>query len=128
MQLLDVLHEDLNRVKDKPQTENSEEEGRPEEVVAKEHWDNFLARNQSIIVDLMYGQIKSTITCLTCKRLAIKYDPFGTLQLPLVKTEEESPSPGITKAVKKSLLGERKIDIPGCFKIFSESETLSDNE
>ena len=26
-------------------------------------WSAFLARNQSIIVDLMYGQLKSTVRC-----------------------------------------------------------------
>ena len=56
--LLDLIHEDLNRVKVKPYLENNDEPNRPDEVVAKEYWDNFLARNQSIITDLMYGQLK----------------------------------------------------------------------
>jgi hypothetical protein len=29
--------------------------GRPDQEVAKEFWDNYLARNKSIIVDLMFG-------------------------------------------------------------------------
>jgi len=29
--------------------------GRPDHEVAKEFWDNYLARNKSIIVDLMFG-------------------------------------------------------------------------
>jgi ubiquitin C-terminal hydrolase len=49
------LHEDLNRVKKKPYIEMRDSDGRPDEIVSKEHWDAFLLRNQSIIVDLMYG-------------------------------------------------------------------------
>jgi len=33
----------------------SENENRPDAVIAKEDWDGFEARNASIIVDLMYG-------------------------------------------------------------------------
>lgn len=73
--LLDLIHEDLNRIKEKPYNEISEEEGRPDEVVAKEYWDSLIARDNSIIVDLMYGQIKSTINCLHCNRNKANYDP-----------------------------------------------------
>ena len=61
----------------------SEEKNRPDEVVAKEFWDAFLARNQSIIVDLMYGQLKSTVTCLECKNISITFDPFLSIALPI---------------------------------------------
>ena len=33
----------------------SEETGRPDHVVAKEYWDAYIARNKSMIVDLMSG-------------------------------------------------------------------------
>ena len=48
-------------------------------------WDAFLARNQSIIVDLMYGQLKSTVKCNDCGKISITYDPFLTLPLPISK-------------------------------------------
>ena len=47
-----------------------------EEEIAKEFWDIFLSRNQSIIVDLMYGQLKSTVTCLTCNKSFLSFDPY----------------------------------------------------
>jgi ubiquitin C-terminal hydrolase len=50
--LLDSLHEDLNRIQVKPYVETSESNNRPDEVVAQEHWEGHLKRNQSIIVDL----------------------------------------------------------------------------
>ena len=53
--VLDLLHEDLNRVKKKPYIEIKDSEGRPDEEVSAEHWEAFHARNKSIIVDLMYG-------------------------------------------------------------------------
>lgn len=43
----------------------------------------FEARNKSIIVDLMYGQLKSTVTCLTCDNVSITFDPYLTLSVPI---------------------------------------------
>lgn len=65
----------------------SEEEGRTDQVVSKEFWDAHLARNKSIIVDLMMGQLKSTVTCLTCKRIATAFDPYLSVCLPIMKEE-----------------------------------------
>lgn len=53
--------------------------------MSKEHWDGFTARNRSIIVDLMYGQLKSTVRCLTCHNISITFDPFLTLALPIAR-------------------------------------------
>jgi ubiquitin C-terminal hydrolase len=49
--LLDGLHEDLNRVMQKPYIEARDADGRPDEEVANEHWQYHLSRNNSIIVD-----------------------------------------------------------------------------
>lgn len=88
--MLDGLHEDLNRVKVKPFTETIESEGRPDEVVALKSWENYLKRNQSVVVDLMHGQFKSNITCPTCNRISITFDPFNSVSLPIpTKSEKE---------------------------------------
>lgn len=79
------MHEDLNRVKKKPYIEMQDSDDRPDEVVSQEHWDAFIARNKSIIVDLMYGQLKSTVQCLDCNKISITFDPFLTLSLPIAK-------------------------------------------
>lgn len=50
--MLDGLHEDLNRVKDKPYVKTRDADGRPDEEVADEYWENHIARNDSIIVDV----------------------------------------------------------------------------
>ena len=49
------------------------------------YWQAFQERNKSIIVDLMYGQLKSTVKCLTCSNISITFDPFLTLSLPITK-------------------------------------------
>jgi ubiquitin carboxyl-terminal hydrolase 4/11/15 len=53
------MHEDLNRILNKPYVETEDSHGRPDYVVAKEGWETFKKRNDSIIVDNMYGQYKS---------------------------------------------------------------------
>jgi len=81
--LLDGLHEDLNRVKNKPYTEAKDYDGRPDEVLARESWDLFLLRNQSIVVDLMYGQFKSRLDCPKCSKISVTFDPFLMLPVPI---------------------------------------------
>lgn len=81
--VIDGLHEDLNRVKKKPFVEKKDSDGRPDCVVAKESWDGHLLRNQSVIVDLFSGQIKSELKCKTCAFSSVSFDAFSMLTLPL---------------------------------------------
>ncbi|RAL53471.1 hypothetical protein DM860_007143 [Cuscuta australis] len=84
--LLDGLHEDLNRVKQKPYFETKDSDGRPDEEVADEFWRYHKARNDSVIVDVCQGQYKSTLCCPDCKKISITFDPFMYLSLPLPST------------------------------------------
>ncbi|XP_058856911.1 ubiquitin carboxyl-terminal hydrolase 32 isoform X3 [Acipenser ruthenus] len=81
--LLDGLHEDLNRVHDKPYAELKDSDGRPDWEVAAEAWENHLRRNRSIVVDLFHGQLKSQVKCKTCGHISARFDPFNFLSLPL---------------------------------------------
>uniref|UniRef100_A0A8C5CYD7 ubiquitinyl hydrolase 1 n=1 Tax=Gadus morhua TaxID=8049 RepID=A0A8C5CYD7_GADMO len=81
--LLDGLHEDLNRVHDKPYVELKDSDGRPDWEVASEAWENHLRRNRSIVVDLFHGQLKSQVKCKTCGHISARFDPFNFLSLPL---------------------------------------------
>jgi ubiquitin carboxyl-terminal hydrolase 4/11/15 len=84
--LLDGLHEDLNRVKNKPYFEAKDGDGRPDEEVADEYWNNHLARNDSIIVDVCQGQFRSTLVCPDCNKSSVTFDPFMYVSLPLPST------------------------------------------
>ncbi|KAK2999763.1 hypothetical protein RJ639_022746, partial [Escallonia herrerae] len=84
--LLDGLHEDLNRVKCKPYVEAKDGDGRPDEEVADEYWQNHLARNDSIIVDVCQGQYRSTLVCPLCRKVSVTFDPFMYVSLPLPST------------------------------------------
>ncbi|XP_061923312.1 ubiquitin carboxyl-terminal hydrolase 32 [Entelurus aequoreus] len=81
--LLDGLHEDLNRVHEKPYVELKDSDGRPDWEVASEAWENHLRRNRSIVVDLFHGQLKSQVKCKTCGHISSRFDPFNFLSLPL---------------------------------------------
>jgi len=81
--LLDNLHEDLNRVIDKPAVPPVEDGGRPDAEVAGEAWESYRKRNQSQLVDLMYGQMRSHLTCPKeeCGNEARKFDPYNSVSL-----------------------------------------------
>lgn len=87
--LIDALHEDLNRVAKPPYVERKDSNMRPDHVVAAESWEGHEKRNRSIIVDLLHGQLKSTLRCKECKFVSVSFDPFTFLTLPL-PTENET--------------------------------------
>ena len=84
--LLDGLHEDLNKVRMKPLIQRNDDNNSVNDVIASTNaWIDFLRRNQSILVEIFYGQFKSTVKCpdTTCKNISISYEPFMTLSLPM---------------------------------------------
>lgn len=86
--LLDGLHEDLNRIVQKPYVEAEEvltcfklllewcshhqhqAKGSDEEAAAIA-WHKHKLRNDSIIVDLFHGQFKSTLVCPECNKVCV---------------------------------------------------------
>ncbi|KAE9414813.1 hypothetical protein Angca_004548 [Angiostrongylus cantonensis] len=87
--VLDGLHEDLNRIKVKPYVPDDETLERLEEhEQAERSWQAYKARNDSIIVDLVHGQLKSTLVCPVCAKVSIKFDPFCFLSVPLPPKEK----------------------------------------
>jgi ubiquitin C-terminal hydrolase len=83
--LLDGIHEDLNRVTKKVPTPAVESNGRSDQIVVRESWATYKIRNQSIVVDLFMGMLKSTVICPepSCGRVSITFDPFRYLTVPL---------------------------------------------
>ncbi|XP_054585382.1 ubiquitin carboxyl-terminal hydrolase 19 isoform X7 [Eptesicus fuscus] len=89
--LLDGLHEDLNRIQNKPYTETVDSDGRPDEVVAEEAWQRHKMRNDSFVVDLFQGQYKSKLVCPVCAKVSITFDPFLYLPVPLPQKQKVLP-------------------------------------
>lgn len=88
MELLDSLHEDLNRVKSKPNTELPDMDGWDDKRAADECWRIQKLRNDSIIDDLVKGQLRSTLTCHVCGNVSVKFDEFSCLSVQLPKDEK----------------------------------------
>lgn len=87
--LMDGLHEDLNRIKKRPRITNddNENDNLSDIEAANKAWDIHLSINNSIIVDLFQGQFKSSITCQTCKKQSVKFEPFMYLTLPILPSK-----------------------------------------
>jgi len=81
--LLDGIHEDLNRVRNRPYIEDRDCDGTNDEADAMEAWKNYLRRNKSLVVDLFQGQLRNTCVCLTCGHCNIRFEPFMYLSLPV---------------------------------------------
>ena len=79
--LLTGLHEDLNLVKIKPYIEKVDCDNLEDEQASIISWNWFLERNKSFFVDLMYGQLKSTLKCPKCFKTSITFDPFLTFSV-----------------------------------------------
>ena len=94
--LLDGLHEDLNRIIDKPYTEKVESnDANNDEQIAQKAWTTHKLRNDSVVVDLIQGQLKSRIKCPDCTRISVTFDPFMFLSVPL-PTEKKFVTKTIT--------------------------------
>lgn len=68
--LLDGLHEDLNRILEKPYIELPDfDDMLSDKEVATCFWNYHKARNDSYLVDLFQGQFKSRLICDECKKV-----------------------------------------------------------
>jgi ubiquitin carboxyl-terminal hydrolase 8 len=107
--LMDGLHEDCNRVKNKPYVEELEGLGMEDSKAAIETWKKHLLRHDSIIVDRCQGMHRSHLTCTKCGRESIKFDAFCTISLPLIADK-----------------GDQGMNIQDCIEKFLEGEQLDE--
>ncbi|XP_018434167.1 putative ubiquitin carboxyl-terminal hydrolase 11 [Raphanus sativus] len=110
--LLDGLHEDLNKVKQKPYIESKDSDGRPDDEVAEEMWKYHKARNDSVIVDVCQGQYKSTLVCPECGKISITFDPFMYLTLPLPTSRTRSMTVSVFNGDSNPLLTPYTVTVP----------------
>ena len=83
--LIDGLHEDLNKVINKPYINNNNDDDFKKEDKSLEELYNFKRRNQSLLVELFYGQFNSLIKCPNqdCLYDNTKFEPFVNISLPV---------------------------------------------
>lgn len=82
--LLEGLHEDVNRVtvKPKPITEDIDDDLHDSQK-AMESWKRYLRYDDSKVVDMFVGQLKSCLQCSVCGHCSVTFDPFWDLSLPI---------------------------------------------
>ena len=107
--LMDGLHEDLNRVQNKPYVEELEGFGMKDEDAAVESWRKHLLRHDSIVVDHCQGMHRSHLTCPRCGRESIKFDVFSSISVPLATNKDGSP-----------------VQLEDCLELFMEGEQLDE--
>lgn len=73
---LEGLHEDVQRVTTKPRI--TEEATSPRMA-----WSQYTSRENSTIVDLCVGQLRSSLTCDSCGYVSKVWDPFWDLSVPI---------------------------------------------
>jgi len=87
--LLDGLHEDLNRVLQRPpalelgETQQAELNRLPSQLASVVEWSLYRRRNDSVVVDVFQGQLRNQLTCLTCGHTSTTYNAFMSLSLPV---------------------------------------------
>lgn len=107
--LMDGLHEDLNRVKQKPYVEELEGFGMEDQQAAVESWRKHLLRHDSIFVDHCQGMHRSHLTCPQCGRESIKFDVYSSISLPLASKKDHTA-----------------IQLEDCIEMFMEGEQLDE--
>ncbi|XP_054751907.2 ubiquitin carboxyl-terminal hydrolase 8-like [Lytechinus pictus] len=81
--LMDGLHEDLNEVKKREYIKEEDFSKYADDQAATLSWRNHDKLNRSIIVSLFQGQFKSTVQCLSCNNISVKFEAFMYLSLPI---------------------------------------------
>ncbi|KAI0769213.1 hypothetical protein BC629DRAFT_1534568 [Irpex lacteus] len=114
--LLDGLHEDLNRILNKPHVEMTPEkeaelEKLPTQLASEQQWQMYRMRDDSLVVDYFQGQYRSRLECLHCHHTSTTYNTFMYLTLPIPQHR-----------------GVNKITIQHCLDAFFKEEVLEKSD
>ncbi|XP_036931472.1 ubiquitin carboxyl-terminal hydrolase 2a isoform X1 [Acanthopagrus latus] len=108
--LLDGLHNEVNRVTVRPRGTVEDFDHLPDEEKGKKMWSKYLEREDSKIVDLFVGQLKSSLTCSHCGFCSTVFDPFWDLSLPIAKK------------------GYGEVSLIDCVRLFTKEDVLDGDE
>ncbi|XP_067203344.1 ubiquitin carboxyl-terminal hydrolase Usp2 isoform X3 [Linepithema humile] len=82
--LLEGLHEDVNRVTTKlPPIHGDIPDTYTDMQKAVESWKRYLRSEDSMVVDVFVGQLRSSLHCTSCDHVSVTLDPFWDLSLPI---------------------------------------------
>ncbi|CAF3432687.1 unnamed protein product [Rotaria socialis] len=110
--LLQGLSEDVNRVQKKPVPliiDEKQDELKKEKDRATTSWDRCLRYENSPLVDIFAGQLKSTLECCHCGYQSITFDMFWDLSLPLPRDRSST-------------------NLQDCIQLFMSKEELDGDE
>ncbi|XP_077064688.1 ubiquitin carboxyl-terminal hydrolase 2a isoform X2 [Siphateles boraxobius] len=107
--LLDGLHNEVNRVTVRPRGHVEDFDHLSDEEKGKKMWAKYLEREDSKIVDLFVGQLKSSLTCSECGYCSTVFDPFWDLSLPISK-------------------GYGEVSLMDCMRLFTKEDVLDGDE
>ncbi|XP_066566091.1 ubiquitin carboxyl-terminal hydrolase 21 isoform X3 [Amia ocellicauda] len=110
--LLDRLHSEINRRSPRNPPSADLPESKRQQLRVEERaslmWNRYLEKDDSKIVDLFAGQLRSSLCCSTCGHQSTTFDVFCDLSLPIPK---RSVSGGI-------------VALKDCLDLFSQEEDL----
>ncbi|XP_007556018.1 ubiquitin carboxyl-terminal hydrolase 2a isoform X3 [Poecilia formosa] len=108
--LLDGLHNEVNRVTVRPRGTVEDFDHLLDEEKGKKMWSKYLEREDSKIVDVFVGQLKSSLTCSHCGFCSTVFDPFWDLSLPITKK------------------GYGEVSLMDCMRLFTKEDVLDGDE
>uniref|UniRef100_A0A6I8QX01 Ubiquitin carboxyl-terminal hydrolase n=1 Tax=Xenopus tropicalis TaxID=8364 RepID=A0A6I8QX01_XENTR len=108
--LLDGLHNEVNRVTVKPRPSSQDLDHMPDSEKGKHMWKRYLEREDSRIVELFVGQLKSSLTCTECGYCSTVFDPFWDLSLPIAKKSAS------------------EVSLVDCMRLFTKEDVLDGDE
>jgi ubiquitin C-terminal hydrolase len=91
--LLDALHEDCNRITNKPYIEKPEQADKETDQEASDKaWELHLQREDSHVLEYFMGQVKSRVQCNQehCQRVSTTFDPFMFLSVPIPGSDDRT--------------------------------------
>ncbi|CAN9501282.1 unnamed protein product [Ophioblennius macclurei] len=108
--LLDGLHNEVNRVTVCYKLPAEDFDHLSDEEKGRRMWSMYLQREDSKVVDLFVGQLKSSLTCTVCGFRSTVFDPFWDLSIPIVQKNS----------------GE--VTLKDCLRLFAKEDVLDGEE
>lgn len=108
--LLDGLHNEVNRVTVRPKVSIEDFDHLSDEEKGKRMWNMYLEREDSKVVDLFVGQLKSSVTCSVCGFCSTVFDPFWDLSIPVAQK------------------GSSEVSLKDCLRLFTKEDVLDGDE